>query len=516
MKKLAFYILLGSLLLGFSSPNHIQEPAELKDLIQELKKDRRGPYKDIRWFCPDGSINLPKVYCNQPGGIQHARLKDEVEVLGKRQHIFWGEILAAADRTEFWDKDNNNSRIKQYQLTKYLQRIDDGWILRKGQYYRGAFQVEDEEAWGIDFLKRLIFSDDLLQKKYFLVRQAAKDIPHKGEKYRTEQVWAVSKYINDCYPDFMELRVKIHGQPDEKDVQRVIDFKNEHLMELSDDLLEKFDELINHMELLYAPSNLKTLRKYLIHLKPHTSLRKSLDDYVRTFANDPPSAAKLMATAERLQEIREKMTTISGRTGRLALLDISIALEEMFYVEIASWQPDSLDELLDKICYTGLAASGTGFLEPWEWEALEGQLTLPLDGHFYLEDLLTHLEAARRLVEWGSQMPRATYQDVVELYNSFEPLAEGFYDERVRNSSLLALGEDVARLGKFVNKRSGLATQLMNLEDKSGVRGLNPGYAIGELVVVDKTVVDMAVDDKKIYVFNRPPVDLKPISGIAS
>ena len=65
------------------------------------------------------------------GGIQHASYKTEIEQLAKKEHIYFGEILAAADLWSFWDGDNNHSRLKQYQLNNYLVAADNGWIHRK-------------------------------------------------------------------------------------------------------------------------------------------------------------------------------------------------------------------------------------------------------------------------------------------------------------------------------------------------------------------------------------------------
>ena len=40
--------------------------------VASYKKEARGPYKDIRWFCDDGTVNAPKEPCEE-GGVQHAR-----------------------------------------------------------------------------------------------------------------------------------------------------------------------------------------------------------------------------------------------------------------------------------------------------------------------------------------------------------------------------------------------------------------------------------------------------------
>jgi hypothetical protein len=45
---------------------------------------------------------------------------------------------------------------------------------------------------------------------------------------------------------------------------------------------------------------------------------------------------------------------------------------------------------------------------------------------------------------------------------------------------------------------------------------LNPGYTKGKLVVVAGNAEGMQVDPNKIYIFDHPPSDLKPVSGIAT
>ena len=124
--------------------------------IQDFKNDPRGPYLRIRWFCEDGTMREPKVPCPEGvDGIQHASYKQLTENLADRNQLYFGEILAAADKSKFWDAAQDQSRLKQYQLGNYLKSVDNGWILEKAQFYRGAVQSEDEEAWGIEFFNWL-------------------------------------------------------------------------------------------------------------------------------------------------------------------------------------------------------------------------------------------------------------------------------------------------------------------------------------------------------------------------
>ena len=204
----------------------------IRQRIQDYKEDSRGPYYLIKWFCDDGSIIGAKEDCPEPGGVQHAQYKREIVNLGRTNHVFLGQILTGTSRRQFWDSDNNHSRIKQYSLEKYLKAIDNGWILRKAQFYRGAFQVEDEEEWGLEFLTWLMGKTQSLKDDFFLIRQSAKDIPHRGDTDLGQRIRSYSKYIADEYPDFEGIRIKIHSQPDRSDIRSVQDFGHVHFEKL--------------------------------------------------------------------------------------------------------------------------------------------------------------------------------------------------------------------------------------------------------------------------------------------
>lgn len=492
------------------------EPTAIKAMVEKYKADQRGPYKDIRWYCKDGSVIPPKEKCPQPGGVQRARYKDEVVALAKSNHVFLGQILSTTDKAAFWDVDNNYSRLKQYQLEAYLKLVDDGWVLKKGQFYRGAFQAEDEEAWGIDFFNWLLPNDPILHQQFFLARQAAKTLPHQGDDRRTQNIRALSKVVAEAYPAFENLRVKIHGQPEVGDLSNVKAFKAQHQNKIPGSAMGKLDELISEMEIFYQPIDLKELNKYILRLPKDAQITEKLNDYVLQHSSNTNSIARVMATAEIIWEIRSAILSVKSAKARLALLDISISLEELYFREIENWESKTPEDLLNKICYTGTVAAGTGLLETWEWENIRGELEVPMQKTTSLQRLNQYLDQSRNLVEWGTGMVRGTYQDVINLYGTFEPLAFGFYDDQIRSSVLLNLGQSIGILGDFIAEKGQLANQVLNIPNQSTIRGLNPGLAMGELVVVTGSEEEVEVEKDKIYVFQRPPYDLKPVAGIAT
>lgn len=492
-------------------------PKKISEQIVVYKKDVRGPYKDIRWFCADGSIRQPKDPCpdNIGPGNQHARYKDDVEKLTKSNHIFFGQILTNSNKEEFWDTKNNHSRLKQYQLDKYLRSVDDGWINQKGQFYRGAIQSEDEEAWGIDFYKWLLSFDENIEQNYFLIRQSLKDIPHNGDDNVAQLMRSQSKVISDKFIEFMDLRVKIHSQPEQNDIAKVVAFQQKYDSRLSTSLKNEIDVLINTMNTFFKPIDTSALLKNAPLLK-NTILGDKINSYISSNSVVSDKSKLVKETAQLLYDIRESLLSEKRGMARLQLLDVSLKLEEILFKNTSQWETKSLEQLLDKICYLGLAATGAGYTELEEWQQLDLTVKPSANATMTLEDLTSLHESARRQVEWSSSMVKANYQHVVDEYTTFEPKTHGFIDDKIRGSIALYLGLSVSDLGDFIATESALTNQVMDIPNQSGFRGLNPGYAFGELVVVTGSPDDIDVSSNKIYIFQRAPADLKPIAGIAT
>lgn len=513
------FILVIGFLLGFTGGYSQSEPYSnsfIKEQIEALKKDRRGPYKDIRWFCTDGSVRMPKDPCPAAiaPGRQHARYKDVVEQIGERNHIYFGQILAYTTEKELWDDAHLNSRLKQFQLGKYLYGVDDGWVLRNGQYYRGAFQEEDEEAAGIDFFEWVLAKDEALQKKFYLIRESLKDVPHSGDDNLAQSIRSQSKAISDADNRFMKTRVKIHGQPDETDIKRVQDFKKKYQSSLSNSENEKLDKLVSTMREYYKPvdgSKLMNNTKYL----SSSTLGNSIKSYTQN--TDFSSAeATTKASAALLYELRSNLLKEKRAAARMELLDLSLKLEEFIFKKSREWEPATLEGLLSKIYYLGMANAGAGYVELWEWNEIKDALNPENYKGITLGELTSYLQTAQGQVEWCASMVKAYYQDIVNTYGGFEPLAYGFIDDRIRGSIMLPLGDAVGELGAYIAKEAKLNNKVMDFENTTSIRGLNPGYAMGELVVVEEDPEDVDVSSNKIYIFQRPPSGLKPVAGIAT
>ena len=494
-------------------------------LVDKFQEDPRGPYRDIAWYCHDGSV-VPSVtgQCATPHerNKQRARYKPELERLADEEHLFLAQILSTTRQTDFWDEANDHSRMKQYMLGNYLAAIDDGWINRTGQYYRGAFQVEDEMEWGRAYLNWVMGKETALRENFYLIRQAVRDIPHRKDDDLTQKIRNDSKAIADKYGKFMNLRIKIHGNPEGADAGAVERFVEQNQAELEQRrLVEPLRTLAADIRTAYVDRDLVADIVAINRTIPEKNgLKDKIARWATNQAWNPDNPTE--NTIDRLTSAADLMWTI--RTGlmaespyyRLEAMDISIALERLIFNTANDWEPADARELMEKICYLGQAAAGAGYVEEWEWQQAQPQLA-DLNYQFVLPVYATeYLDAARRFVEWGVSTNRGTFGEVTDRYGSFEDKAHGFLDDRIRGSVLLPLGNAVGRLGDWIAEAGNLRNAMLDLPNQGSLRGLNAGYARGVLRVIEGNPDEVEVNPDDIFVFATPPSDLKPVGGIAT
>ncbi|MEL7376614.1 MAG: phosphoenolpyruvate synthase, partial [Bacteroidota bacterium] len=503
-----------------------QEPSEIAVLIDRLRQEDRGPYMGIRWFCADGSILHPRIdgQCPtpDPDNKQHAKYLPEIVELGRKEHIFLGQILTGTSRTEFWDEANDHDRLKQYMLGNYLGRIDNGWIQERSQYYRGAYQIEDEREWGRDFLSWLMRNQNVINGDFYLLREAVKDIPHREESDIDQRIRDRSRILSDEFESFLELRIKIHGQPTLGDAAAVRRFMTNNETELRENgLYEQMDTLALDIESAYAPENVMVLISDAVAaLSNNSPFRPKAERFLDNFreieiASRSDITSILTRSAELMLDIRQELGAETYRENRLALFDLSIELERLIFRLAPQWQPIHARELMEKTCYLTEAAAGAGLIENWEYGQIEAALGDFNYQYVHLNNFESYVDLIGRVVSWGAATNRAAFGPTVDRYAEFESLATDFLDDRVRGSVLLPLGEAASFLAEYMASAGSLGSDLpAEVQNINQVRGVNPGYARGKLYVIESSGENLEVDPAGIYVFQRPPADLKPVAGL--
>ena len=483
-------------------------------LISELKEDVRGPYKDIKWFCDDGSIREARDPCPEPmEGVQHARYKDNVSRIAERDHIFLDQILVGTEYEDFWNEKEQNSRLKQYQITNFLYASDDGWILEKAKNYRGAKQTEDEQEWGQGFLEWVVSSDSRLRENFLLIRMAAEDIPHGEESNVSQRVRAYSKLLAEANPKFMNLRIKIHNNPDRSDIGSVENWRSSHEENLSDQENDYTQSLIDDMRIMYKPFSTEDVNNYLRYLPKESDIYA----HIRAFSDnhvDSPEHLRSIEICGLLAKIRSDIYDTKWSVARVKLIDLSNYLEEILMRNIADWDRESIADIRDNMCYLTEAVYGCGYIEKWEYDKLQHDLSWLHGTHVSVENLSLYIYNTQKIVLWSTQMLQSIYSEPVNAFRKFEPLVGGFVDDKIRSTIVLSVGKMVSELKGIFNNYADRASVIISKKNVAGIQGLNPGIAKGILEVISQLPEDVDLDANKIYAFDRPPADLKPVAGI--
>lgn len=125
---------LGALLRPISSQEAEKYGLSIQDSVAIKWVDLKGPLWEVGF--EKGDIFL------EMGGLQHALHKAIVRIIERENGIYLGQILAGTSFKEFFDEAHQNSRLKQYQMEKFLQAVDDGWILRRARYTVEPFRLK--------------------------------------------------------------------------------------------------------------------------------------------------------------------------------------------------------------------------------------------------------------------------------------------------------------------------------------------------------------------------------------
>lgn len=517
-------LLLGGVLLPPSVSSQVVPPPlspaeaqEVRQVVEAMKVSDRGPYSAIRWYCGDGSV-LPAqgTPCRERGGgVQHGEMSPQARRLAALG-VHAGTILQGVHPDSLVDAANANQWLKELVLGQYLFEVDDGWVLRRARYYRGARQIEDEEKRGAEVLTLLLSDPDWTRRNFLLASRLVATLPHPGtgSDARTQRVRNLATEIAAMDPGFLRIRIKIHSVPSRDDLREV----ESYLARTgpAGELRAKLDTLQVELARQYDPAR----------------GREALGRFAQTLGAEVAPALEAIqgamdrgASREAVGRIAEHSVTLrrsveaSGDGSRnLVRMDLIRVLQGEAFLLAQDLRaeergPESrLGRIRWLIRYFDLAFAG-GFLSGREREALlmeaqrlSGALELPA---------LEYTEGVRylaRSLDWSWGRVLSVFGPVQQRYLAFEPMAQGFLDSELRGTALLHLSGDLTFLASDADGVLGASHHVLGEAVVGGVRGLNPGLAQGPLDFLEAGEED--VDASHIYVLPVTFPELKPVAGV--
>ncbi len=512
------------------SPLTPAQVRELRATITSMKEAPRGPYLRIRWFCDDGAVLPPEPYaCREHGGgRQHAEYTEDTLRFAQWGFHF-GTILAATGYEELFDADNANYRLRELVLQHYLETVDDGWVLRRARYYRGARQIESEEDIGRQFLIRALSDQAWQRDNPLLTTMLVPLMPHGQPGLPSDRMRALALQISTLDPEFMDLRIKIHSTPGPEDLPAVRRFRDRLGPDASGEQIQKLEDLVADLESRYEqdldPNRWSALAEGL----EGTGLAARVAELPKRLA-DSSGREQLRVLSRLLRDLRELLNEATGighgadaGSLSLAVLDTVWALDAALFNATSSWSGPapgvhaSRRELLGVATELLDAAYGTGWLSAREreslQEAIETLLSSPrqevTDARYYAT--MKYIASA---LDWAPAALHQVFGPVHERYAPVEPLVKRFADNALRGSSLLAFSRLMEQLVSDAARQAGMVHVILGDEIRSRVMALNPGVAVGPLHVISQRSELGELDPSGVYVLPETPADLGRVAGI--
>jgi hypothetical protein len=488
----------------------------LRDWVQAMKTSSRGPFKNIRWFCSDGTIQPPEEYaCREHGGgVQHGQWTDRVKTL-RDNGYYIANIFADIQPEIFLENPGHLEILRQMILEQFLIEADQGWIFRNARYYRGALQAEDEARGGRDLLLALVKDSDLRARRFMVLREAVQFLPHGRRGAPISEMRQLALAIAEKDPNFETLRIKIHVKPELSDAENVRAYaKLRGLAELSDE----YECLAVAIEKVYQPQDVAAEVLSLAAEIKNTDSASAIRQDAGLLTDRHEIAVRFSAACRLLAALRDGISAAGRPENMLASIDAGLLLED----ELFRHGNDLLEKLPQasrrrrlawlKDCIDGLY--GTGLISQRQRQALQQSMARVMAAKPYLIDYRTELEYAARLPEWADRTLRFHFGDAVGHLEVLEPLTRRFIHDRLRGSILLFYSSVLDSLIADANRQLGIQNYVFGQKAASGLRGLNAGLARGVLIVPGKDVSPASLDRHGIYVLPATTENLPPVAGI--
>jgi hypothetical protein len=488
----------------------------LQNWIQTMKKSPRGPFAHIRWFCNDGTIQLPKEYACQEhgGGVQHGEWTDRVKTL-RANGYFIANVFADVRANEFLQNPRHIDIVKQMVLEQFLIEADEGWIFRRARYYRGALQTEDETRAGRELLLALVSDQAWRENRFMVLREAVRFIPHGRQGAPITEMRQLSRAIAENDPDFETLRIKLHVHPELADAQQVQTYAAQRG---KPELAEDYAHLKEIIEQVFEIRDIQKEIEILAETVKNKQLAEVLEQTAAKLAPQNDSRDRFLTACLLLAVLRDNLADAGEAAQMLAVLDAGILLEgELFRMGdtmIEQLAKATRRQRLSWLIKYADGLYGIGLISARQQAALQENLSRFMQQQPLLMDYKAELEYTARLPEWADRTLRYHLGETVAHFETIEPLSRRYLHDRLRGSLLLSYAAVLESLMADANRQLGIRNFIFGQPADSGLRGLNAGIARGRLKIPPAGKALSEYDSRDIYVLPSTTEDLPPVAGI--
>ncbi len=520
MLKALQFLLTGLLLLPTAATAYGLQPDSPKanrDAITEMKSAERGPFSRIRWFCYDGTVLPPQgtACLEHGGGAQHGEWNEET--INLRQQGYWiANILSGTDAELFIESPDFKTQLPHILIEKFLVGADDGWILRKAQFYRGAIQEEGERRSSRSLLLEMASQTEWIVPRFAELRVAVRMLPHSENTASIQKVRELSASLSDKDSGFKLLRAKIHGAPGAEDAASVRDYASKlH----SDEARQPYLELAFEIDQIYQAAPLdEELDQLAAKYTAAPWLQELLGARAEELRASPGAESRFKITATLMAELRDLLPRIKSEYARLEILDLSLRTEGENYKAASelrkTLETSSRNKRIGLLQAASQAAYGTGLINARLLEELIFSAQQSGQSTIRLETYLESIQVLDRAPGWATQTLRMYFFEGMQKLSEIEPLAMLFIQDQLRGSPLLFFSTVLDSLSRDANQLAGVTHSLFGEKVGVGFNALNQGLAHG--ILYTKPNLDKPEEFKSdgIYLLPETVAELPPVAGI--
>jgi len=490
---------------------------QYRQWVDAMKTLPRGPFRELRWFCKDGTVLPPREYAclDHGGGYQHGAWSEHTITLREAGYLI-ANLLAGFDPEAETAQPGFLDFYNQLLIEKFLIEVDDGWILREALFYRGAIQEEDERAGARALLIALSAEPEWIGLRYPALRIGSRLLSHGEDTPSVQKVRQLSAALSEHDPGFKTLRGKIHGTPEASDADRVRDYA----AQLDDpELREKYLVLAREIDAIYAAVPLPAMLESSARIFSRGPwLQELLNTAAAALQADDSPRHQYRVTAQLLADLRDALPRIINASARLRVIDLGLAVENANFAATAQLR-ERLPEMtrrerLDLLAAAVEAAYGTGMINARGRNELRKSLAVLEPDTVMLKSYLQTLGYLARVPGWGTQGLRFQFYESMQKLAEVEPLALHFIPDQLRGSPLLFFSQLLDGLLQDANRLAGVRHKLFGKELGVGFRALNPGLARGVLHANPALDEHAAFAADGIYLLPETISDLPPVAGI--
>jgi hypothetical protein len=508
-------VALASSTLRAAPPAATPQSETFRAWIQEMKGQPRGPFSGVRWYCADGVVLEPAAFACEThgGGFQHGQWSERTLQIRAAGYPI-ANMLAGLPPAGVVGPGADPDFLSILLLEKFLVAADDGWILRKAQYYRGAFQDYGERDGAAAILLAMLAEP--ARPPFAILREAARLLPHGAETGAITRLRGLALTITDQDPQFLALRGKIHSMPDAADAQRVRDYaagvRGQPSLQADYAALAQMIDQVNGRGTL--PHALSSLGRRI----RQPELAQRFETLATGLQRRGDAENQFRLGSKALVLIREHLPVLGPPAVQLAALDASVDAEvAVFAASRAVLQTLPGATRARRLAWIGMAARsvyGLGLLNARELAEIKRSLATLAPEQVRLDLYRGELQQLGRAAAWPERRLDYHFGNAIERLTPIEPLAAAYIGDRLRGSAMLFYSNVLDSLTQDAGRLSDMRHSLFG-EERAGLRRVNPGLARGVL----QTSADLErrgalAPLKTIFLVPETTSDLPAVAGI--